>query len=101
MNRIKELIKKNFSSFAFFYKYLRHAIFITLGLSMIVSALDAFGLSMFLPLLQVVGGQGVVDPAEMGKLDFIVVGMESVGLNLSIGSVLLFMFLFFCFNQRI
>ena len=98
MNRIKELIKKNFSSFAFFYKYLRHAIFITLGLSMIVSALDAFGLSMFLPLLQVVGGQGVVDPAEMGKLDFIVVGMESVGLNLSISSVLLFMFLFFCFK---
>ena len=98
MNQIKSLIKKHFSSFIFFYSYLRNAIFITLGLSMVVSALDAFGLSMFLPLLQVVGGEGVVNPAEMGKLQFIVDGIEAIGFNLSIGSVLLFMFLFFCFK---
>ena len=78
MNKIKELIQKNFSSFAFFYRYLRHSIFVILGLSMLVSTLDAFGLSMFLPLLQVVGRDGVVDPEEKGRLNFIVDGMEAI-----------------------
>ena len=98
MNQIKKLIKKYFSNFTFFYRYLRSAIFITLGLSMVVSILDAFGLSMFLPLLQVVGGEGSVNPDEMGKLRFLVDGMDKIGFNLSISSVLLFMFLFFCFK---
>lgn len=98
MTKIKELIKKHFSSFTFFYGYLRNAIFITLGLSMLVSILDAFGLSMFLPLLQVVGGEGTVNPEEMGKLRFLVDGMDKIGFNLSVSSVLLFMFLFFCFK---
>lgn len=98
MNRIKKLIKRNFGSFAFFYKYLHNAIFVTLGLSMIVSTLDAFGLSMFLPLLQVVGGDGNVNPEEMGRLRFLVDGMAKIGFNLSISSVLLLMFLFFCFK---
>ena len=98
MNQIKKLIKEQFSSFTFFYNYLRNSIFITLVLSMVVSTLDAFGLSMFLPLLQVVGGEGSVNPDEMGKLRFIVDGMETIGLNLTIGAVLLFMFIFFCFK---
>ena len=98
MNQIKKLIKKYFGNFTFFYRYLRSAIFITLGLSMVVSILDAFGLSMFLPLLQVVGGEGSVNPDEMGKLRFLVDGMDKIGFNLSISSVLLFMFLFFCFK---
>lgn len=98
MNKIKEQIKKHFSSFTFFYRYLHNAIFIVLGLSMVVSILDAFGLTMFLPLLQVVGGEGNVNPEEMGRLRFIVEGMANIGFNLTISSVLLFMFLFFCFK---
>lgn len=98
MIHIKEFIKKYFRTFTYFYKYLRNAIFITLGLSMVVSILDAFGLSMFLPLLQVVGGEGNVNPEEMGRLRFLVDGMDKIGFNLTISSVLLFMFLFFCFK---
>lgn len=98
MNKFKQIIKKYFSSFAFFYKYLRNAIFLSLGLSLAVSVLDGFGLSMFLPLLQVIGGGEAVDPEQMGNLRFIVDGMEAIGLDLTLGTVLLFMLIFFAFK---
>lgn len=98
MDEIKQLIKKYLSNFAFFYRYLGNVIFISLGLSLIVSVLDGFGLSMFLTFLQVIGGGGEVNPEEMGKLRFLMDGMETIGIDLTIGSVLLFMFLFFSFK---
>src|SRR5690554_3926090 len=97
MNKFKQIIKKYFSSFAFFYRYLRNAIFLSLALSLAVSVLDGFGLSMFLPLLQVIG-DGIVDAEQMGNLRFVVDGMETIGLDLTLGTVLVFMFIFFSFK---
>lgn len=98
MKQIKKLTNQYFVSFAYFYKYLRNAIFLSLGLSLAVSVLDGFGLSMFLPLLQVIGEQNTADPEQMGNLRFIVDGMQAIGLDLTVGSVLLFMFVFFSFK---
>ena len=98
MHSLKILIKKHFSNFVFFYHYLRNRIFIAIGLSVVVSVLDGFGLAMFLPLLQVVDNNGTVDAEGMGNLRFLIDGIESLGIELSIGFVLLFMMLFFLFK---
>ena len=95
MNPIKKLFKKYFSNFVYFYKILKTKIFISAGLSMAVSILDAFGLSMFLPLLQMVNDSSTVDPEAMGNLSFLLVGIEAMGIQLTLGFVLLFMLLFF------
>ncbi|NLB25749.1 MAG: hypothetical protein GX820_03540 [Bacteroidales bacterium] len=66
MKQLKKITKKYFSSFVFFYKYLQNKIFIAFFLSVVVSFLDGLGLTMFFPLLQVVGEGGTVNPDEMG-----------------------------------
>lgn len=69
--------------------------FIMVGLSLAVSILDGFGLTMFLPLLQMVSGDGNINPEQLGSLSFIVDGMEYIGVSMTLTSVLLFMILFF------
>lgn len=98
MNSLKKSIKKHFSSFVFFYRHLHNRIFIAICISIAVSVLDGLGLSMFLPLLQVVDNKGAVDAEGMGNLRFLINGIESLGIELSIGFVLLFMLLFFLFK---
>ena len=55
LKKLKEV--RFLSYFRFFYSYLGAAVFIALGLSMIVALLDGFGLTMFLPLLKAVDGR--------------------------------------------
>lgn len=95
MDTLKEFIKKYFSNFAYFFSYLRHRIFIAIGLSIIVGVLDGFGLSMFLPLLQMVNDSTKIDPEGMGNLRFLVDGMEAIGIGLTLISVLFIMLVFF------
>lgn len=95
MSKIKKRIKKYFSSFAYFYRYLRNKIFVAFFLSVFVSLLDGLGLTMFIPLLQVIGEEGMVDAQEMGKLSYVVTGLESLGIPLTVISVLLVMIVFF------
>lgn len=95
MDQIKKLIKKYFSNFAYFYHFLHGRIFISIGLSIIMSVLDAFGLSMFLPLLQMVNDATIIDPTTMGNLHFLIDGIKALGIQLTLGFVLLFMVLFF------
>lgn len=96
MKHLKKFVKKYFSSFAFFYSYLRNKVFIAFGLSLLVSVLDGLGLSMFFPLLQVVGGENInVDSSQMGKLGFLIDWIENLGIGLNITSVLIVMIFFF------
>ncbi|MEJ8800547.1 ABC transporter ATP-binding protein [Pontibacter sp. H249] len=95
LNLIKEFVKSNFTSFTYFYKRLKYRIFIRMGLSICVGVLDGLGLAMFLPLLQMIDDSSTVDPDGLGKLGFLVQGMESIGLSLNIVSVLMVMSLFF------
>lgn len=93
---LKKFIKKYFSSFAFFYSYLRNKIFIAFALSIAVSFLDGMGLTMFLPLLQVVGGEQVASNSEdMGNMAIVYETFQKLGIPLSLLPVLLIMILFF------
>lgn len=96
MKLLKTLIKKHFTGFTFFYRYLGSKIFLAFVLSVAVSFLDGLGLSMFFPLLQVVGGENsIASSNDLGNLAFIVKGLEASGISLTLISVLGFMIVFF------
>jgi len=57
--------------------------------------MDGLGLSMFLPLLQMAGGENQVNPEEMGNLSFLVERIQSIGFELNLAVVLGFMLFFF------
>lgn len=98
MNKIKSLIKKYFSSFTFFYRHIGNRVFLMVLLSFFVSVLDGFGLTMFLPLLQLVSGENNIEPEQLGKLQFLLQGAENLGVSMNIVSVLMFMIMFFVFK---
>ncbi len=92
---LKKFIKKYFESFAYFYSHLRYRLFVVFALNILIGVLDGLGLTMFLPLLQVVGGASEIDPESLGKLSFLIDFMKSSGLGINLFSVLLFMTFFF------
>jgi len=99
MNQLKNFIKKYFSNFAFFYRYLGNRIFLAFLLSISVSFLDGLGLSMFFPLLQVVGGDAdSLGMEDSGNLKYLIDGIQSLGIPLTLGSVLILMIVFFVFK---
>ncbi len=57
--------------------------------------LDGFGLAMFLPLLQKVDEGSSVDGSGLGKLKFLVDGIESIGFSLNLSTILIVMCIFF------
>ena len=84
--------------FLFFYQHLRHRILVAVLLSILVGTLDGFGLSMFLPLLQMVDGASSANAEGLGNLQFIAHGIENLGLELNLHVVLLFLIVFFTFK---
>lgn len=92
---MKKIIKKYFESLAYFYSHLRYRVFVVLGLSILVGVLDGFGLTMFLPLLQMVSDESSVNPENLGKLSFLIKGIESLGIKINLLAVLLIMAMFF------
>src|SRR5699024_9784811 len=94
-NKIKKFITQRFSDFTFFFRYLRYRVFIAVVLSMLIGVLDGLGLTMFLPLLQMVGGADTVDGSFLGNLRFITDAIENLGINLTLFSVVAIMVVFF------
>ncbi|WP_299823033.1 ABC transporter ATP-binding protein [uncultured Pontibacter sp.] len=94
-SKLTEFIKKYFKSFTYFYQRLRYRIFIGMALSISVGVLDGFGLAMFLPLLQMADDPTSVSAESLGKLGFLVEGIENIGLSLDLLTVLLIMSVFF------
>lgn len=66
-----------------------------MGLSILIGILDGFGLTMFLPLLQMVNEESSIEPSNLGKLAFLIEGIESLGISITLLSVLLIMAAFF------
>ncbi|HLS29253.1 MAG TPA: ABC transporter ATP-binding protein [Flavobacteriaceae bacterium] len=95
MQKLKNFVKKYFKDFTFFYRYLRNKIFVAFILSVAVSFLDGLGLTMFIPLLQVVGDEGAADPDEMGKLGVFVEAIQALGIPMTLIGVLVMMMVFF------
>lgn len=95
MEIIKKFIKKYFESLSYFFSYLKYRIFVVVAFSILIGILDGLGLTMFLPLLQVVNESSKVDPDSLGKLSFLINFIEKTGLSLNLISVLFFMAFFF------
>ncbi|MFD1316093.1 ABC transporter ATP-binding protein [Namhaeicola litoreus] len=95
LNETKKYIVKNFENFAFFYNHLKYKVIIIVLLSIAVGLLDGLGLTMFLPLLQLVSTSQEVTTDGLGKLDFIVIFLRNMGFELNLLVVLLTMTLFF------
>ena len=95
MKRVKQFIAGHFTGLKFFYQQMRYRIFLLVALSILIGALDGFGLAMFLPLLQTISQSGAANDEMMGNLEFIVSGMKSLGLNFTLISVLGVMVTFF------
>lgn len=95
MQKLKDLVKKYFKDFTFFYRYLRSKIFIAFILSIAVSFLDGLGLTMFIPLLQVVEDGGLANPEEMGQLGIFVKAIQALGIPMTLVGVLVMMIVFF------
>lgn len=86
---------KYFESFSYFYDRLGYRILIGMILSISVGILDGFGLAMFLPLLQMIDDSSSVDSEGLGNFQFLIDGMESIGLNLNLVTILMVMSVFF------
>ncbi|WP_282018322.1 ABC transporter ATP-binding protein [Salegentibacter mishustinae] len=97
--KIKDIVKKNFEYFFYFYGFLRYRIFIAFFLSILKGTLDGFGLAMFIPLLRMssTGNNTTAENGgeELGKLSFLPEFLESIGITLNLVSVLLIILGFF------
>lgn len=92
---MKNLVKKYFQFFYYYYTHLRFRIFLSLFLSVLVGFMDGMGLAMFIPLLQMVGDSNVAaDPEQMGRLAFIHDFFSYFGISLTV-TVVLGVILFF------
>ncbi|MGJ8593504.1 MAG: ABC transporter ATP-binding protein [Aquaticitalea sp.] len=74
---------------------MRFRIFIVLLLSILVGLLDGLGLTMFLPLLKIADGSADASTDNLGKLSLVVDSLSNLGIELSLFTILLFMFIFF------
>ena len=72
-----------------------YKIFIAFFLSTLVAFLDGFGLTMFLPLLNLMTGDEQASFDEMGNLSFITRFIETSGFEVSLVLILQLLILFF------
>ncbi|MDO9551540.1 ABC transporter ATP-binding protein [Rhodonellum sp.] len=96
---MKFLLKKFLPDFVYFYKHLRYRMIFLLLTSIFVGLLDGLGLTMFLPLLELVADENATASSEkLGQLSFLLDGLEYIGFQLTLTVVLLTMFGFFVFK---
>ena len=95
MSYIKKKISLQLFSFLFFYKKIKEKLFKQLLLNISVGFLDGLGITMFLPLLQIVDNSKIENSSDLGNLQFLVDGMKKIGLEINLLNVLLILCLFF------
>lgn len=74
--------------FQFYYGVVGKKLLFAIGLSIIVTLLDGIGLSMFMPLLQAVSGEGGSSKQSMGQLHYVTDAITAIGIPFTLGSVL-------------
>ena len=65
-----------------------------ISFSILIGVLDGFGLTMFLPLLQMVNDSSAIDPESLGKLKFLVNFIEDMVVTINLVSILGLMTIF-------
>jgi ABC-type multidrug transport system fused ATPase/permease subunit len=100
---LKDLIKKYFKYFTFFYSYLRNKILFVLILSIFVGLLDGIGLVFFLPMLSISGGGvGSTSHSEsFGNYDFFNSWFTQLGIELTFGHVILIVLFVFILKNLV
>ncbi|MFT7156255.1 MAG: ABC-type multidrug transport system fused ATPase/permease subunit [Parvicella sp.] len=88
-------IINQFKYFLFFLGHLKSRIYAALLLSIAVGVLDGIGLSMFLPLFQMVDGGNQANPESLGNLSFILDIITGLGFQLNLKLVLSAILFFF------
>jgi len=96
MKLIKNIINKYMGSFLYYCSYLGYRMWFLLITSILVGLLDGLGLTMFIPLLSMIASdQTEASSSALGNFEFIVKGLNNIGLELSLVVVLMTMLLFF------
>ncbi len=90
-----EYFKKKFVGLFFFYSYLGNKTFYGVLLSILVGLLDGFGITMFLPLLQMADNAATFDSTQLGKLSFLIDLLRENDIPITVITVLLVMIFFF------
>ena len=99
MHHLKHVIQKFLPHLVYFYSHLRYRMVILLVTSIFVGLLDGLGLTMFLPLLELIADSEATASAEkLGNLAFLLDGLSWLGLELNLTVVLLTMLCFFIFK---
>lgn len=99
MNQLKSILQKFLPHLAYFYGHLRYRMIVLLLTSIFVGLMDGLGITMFLPLLELVANADAAASAEkLGNLAFVLEGLEAAGLELTLNVVLLTMLGFFVFK---
>jgi ABC-type multidrug transport system fused ATPase/permease subunit len=81
--------KNNFPGyFQFYYQVVGKKLLLSIFLSITVTLLDGIGLSMFMPLLQTVSGEGGSTKKSMGHLHYITDFIENRGFHLTLVNIL-------------
>ena len=92
---LKKIANKYFESLVYFYRHLGHKVFIVFGFSLLIGILDSLGLTMFLPLLQMVNESSSIDTSDLGRLSFLLEIFKVTGIQFGLLSILLIMSSFF------
>lgn len=95
MNLIKKYFQEYFSTFNYFYKFLKFRVFLILFMSIIIGLLDGLGLTMFLPLIQMTDGTSELSSNALGKLSFVLDFFKYLNIPLTLGYILSLLLLFF------
>ena len=96
---IKNYIKNisQIKYFLFYYHHLGIRIPILLAMSACVALLDGFGLALFIPLFQV-AESGDVTAGDLGNLSFVMDFFNMLNVDITIGSILVFLLILFGFK---
>jgi ABC-type multidrug transport system fused ATPase/permease subunit len=92
---LKTQIKNSFEHLYWFFGRLKYRILIGAVFSFIVAILDAFGLSMFLPLLQMLDEKNPGNTSGKASFGFVVQFIDRIGFNLNLETILVFITFFF------
>ena len=90
---MKRFFQHKFQTLYFFYTYIGYKLFILLGFSLLMVLMDTFGLTMFVPLLQIADGN---PNEEQGQIVYYVIQFfQFIGLSLTVKNLLLFIIVLF------
>lgn len=91
-------IKEQFSTFFYFYSFLKNRTFVLVLLSILMSFLDGLGLSMFLPLLTSVADGGESTATSSGNMQKIFDLFVNIGIPLTLINTVIILSVFFVFK---